>query len=221
MKRDILTIERAPAIEDDAAAVKFPPDHLDASAGEPAPPAVQPPIVPVDEPASSAIVDAVTGLPNRVLFYDRLGQALAQARRFGYPGALMLIDLNGFHAITNTQGAGYGDLLLHEVAQRLLDCSRESDTVARLDGGTFGAILPGVRNSEDAAVVAGNILTQCAQPIAVDGRDLCVTVGIGVSLYPGDGCDIAAIVRNAEAALRHAAKRGESAYQLFQRLGIF
>ena len=163
-----------------------------------------------------AYFDALTGLPNRTLFNDRLAQALAHARRHGSPGvAIMFFDLDRFKTINDTLGHGVGDELLRATAQRLTAALREEDTVARLGGDEFLFLLSGVHDVEDAARIGQKILDLFIQPFHVLGHELHVTTSIGISLFPIDGSDAETLIRNADTALYRAKEGGRNRYQLY------
>ena len=163
-----------------------------------------------------AYYDALTGLPNRMLFNDRLAQALAQARRHGARGvAIMFLDLDRFKTINDTLGHGGGDELLREAALRLKHALREGDTVARLGGDEFLFLLPGVDDVEDAARIGQKIVDLFEAPFTVLDHELYVTTSIGISLFPMDGADGEALIRNADAALYQAKDLGRNRYQLY------
>jgi diguanylate cyclase (GGDEF)-like protein/PAS domain S-box-containing protein len=161
--------------------------------------------------------DALTGLPNRVLFADRLRQALARARRYGTRVAVLLLDVNGFKHINDTFGHDVGDAALVEVARRLQAGIRRSDTVARWGGDEFSAVLTDVRTPEDAARVAEHLITAFHAPLSLDGHELSVSVTIGISLFPADGEGPDDLVRHADHAMYRAEGRGEneSAFAFF------
>jgi diguanylate cyclase (GGDEF)-like protein/PAS domain S-box-containing protein len=159
--------------------------------------------------------DALTGLPNRLLYADRLAQAVAQAHRLGHRVGVLFLDLDRFKVINDSLGHSRGDLLLKEVALRLLSCVREGDTVARLGGDEFTLILPGVQQAQGAARVAEKILEAMRQPFDLAGRELYVTASIGISLYPDDGRDIEGLLKFADTAMYRAKDQGRDAYQLY------
>ena len=134
--------------------------------------------------------DPLTGLPNRALFRDRLGQALAQARRRGGQMALLFLDLDGFKGINDTRGHEAGDRLLVETAARLGQCVREGDTAARLGGDEFTVILHDVTGAHDAAVVAQRLADALTQPVMDKGHALRIIVSIGIVLGPVEGDDV-------------------------------
>jgi diguanylate cyclase (GGDEF)-like protein/PAS domain S-box-containing protein len=159
--------------------------------------------------------DALSGLPNRLLFYDRLGQALAQAGRAEGVIAVMLLDLNRFKTINDTLGHDTGDLLLKEVAHRLAGCLREKDSIARWGGDEFTFLLPDLVHPEEAAEVATKILVALSHPFKLADEDMYINASIGITLYPTDGRTREGLVQNAEVAMYRAKEQGESAYQFF------
>jgi diguanylate cyclase (GGDEF)-like protein/PAS domain S-box-containing protein len=164
---------------------------------------------------SLAYHDTLTGLPNRLLFADRLAVAVVQAHRQGQKLAVLFLDLDGFKVINDSLGHSLGDRLLEVVAERIQCALREGDTVARLGGDEFTLLLPGVSRAEDAAKVAEKILEALRQPVPIDGRELYVTGSVGISVYPDDGGDSETLVRNADAAMYRAKDRGRDTYQLY------
>ncbi|OGI41918.1 MAG: hypothetical protein A2150_01350 [Candidatus Muproteobacteria bacterium RBG_16_64_11] len=163
---------------------------------------------------SLAHFDALTGLPNRLLFLDRLNQTMAQAHRNERLVAVMLLDLDRFKAINDTLGHTMGDLLLKSVAERLAECVREDDTVARLGGDEFTVLLPEIRYIQDAAAVAQKILDALAQPFFLDGHEVFIGTSIGISLYPFDE-ELSALLRNADTAMYEAKQDGGNTYQFY------
>lgn len=159
--------------------------------------------------------DALTDLPNRALFYDRLRQVLAQARRGHYPSALMFLDLDRFKTVNDTLGHHIGDLLLQEVAERVRACVRETDTVARLGGDEFTLLLPQVADRESAAIVARKIIAVFAAPFVLDGHELRTSTSIGIALYPLDTDDCDKLVKLADNAMYEAKQRGRNNYCFF------
>ena len=163
-----------------------------------------------------AYFDALTGLPNRMLFNDRLSQALAHSRRRGEPGlAIIFIDLDRFKTINDTLGHGAGDDLLRLAAKRFTSAIRDEDTVARLGGDEFLFLLPGVSDVESAVFVAQKILHVFNDPFVILDHELHVTTSIGISLFPSDGADAETLIRNADTALYRAKEGGRNRYQLY------
>ncbi len=150
--------------------------------------------------------DALTELPNRTLFSDRLLQALAQAKRDKSRLALIYIDLDSFKPINDTYGHNTGDLLLKEVAQRLQECKRESDAVSRIGGDEFTLLLPSIETEHDAMVVAEKILQALVQPFILDGNSMQLSASIGIAIYPEHGSDEKLLIKHADVAMYHAKK---------------
>ncbi|MEW6648069.1 MAG: diguanylate cyclase [Pseudomonadota bacterium] len=165
---------------------------------------------------SLAYYDALTDLPNRELFHDRLHNALVQARREQRQMVLLFLDVDRFKPVNDVHGHAVGDSLLRVIADVLRLCVRESDTVARLGGDEFTVILTGVNGSDDAAQVADKIIAAFAQPFQVEGRELSVGVSIGIALFPGDAHDEAMLLRHADAAMYAAKQAGRNNYQYFR-----
>ncbi|MBI3897732.1 MAG: EAL domain-containing protein [Gammaproteobacteria bacterium] len=159
--------------------------------------------------------DALTGLPNRLLFRDRVSQAIVQARRAGRAVAVMFVDLDRFKDINDSLGHPVGDRLLRITARRLQRCLRQGDSVARLGGDEFVISLPDLVNDDDVVLIAGKILESLRRPFLVDKQELHVTGSIGISLYPNDGEDVEALMRAADTAMYHAKEHGRNNYQFF------
>ena len=162
-----------------------------------------------------AFHDALTGLPNRLLFGDRLQMAINHARRYRQRVAVLFVDIDRFKVINDSLGHTRGDRLLQDVAERLRDCLREDDTIARFGGDEFTLLLSSVARVEDAINVAGKILKALEAPFPQAGRDLFITPSIGVVLYPDDGHDLETLVKNADAAMYQAKEQGGNRYQLY------
>jgi diguanylate cyclase (GGDEF)-like protein/PAS domain S-box-containing protein len=159
--------------------------------------------------------DALTGLPNRLLFRDRMEQALASAHRTGAGVALLFIDLDRFKLINDTLGHEAGDLLLQAVTQRLVECMREEDTVARMGGDEFVVIQKGIGHPEDAALLATRMLASINRPLMLAGHEIVASLSIGISLYPQDGNDASTLLKNADAAMYRAKDNGRNCYQYY------
>ncbi|MCO8271440.1 GGDEF domain-containing protein [Actinoplanes sp. TRM 88003] len=152
----------------------------------------------------AALHDPLTGLPNRVLLADRMGQAgLRATRQAGHRFAVLLLDLNGFKAVNDSLGHAAGDVLLIEVAQRLTGLLRESDTVARLGGDEFVVLLDGLPADGAEELVRDTIATRLTEPYAIDGGRVTVGVSIGVAVSR-DGADPESLLREADAAMYRA-----------------
>ena len=160
--------------------------------------------------------DALTHLPNRALFNDRLKQALTAAQRNKVHLALMFIDLDKFKPVNDTYGHGVGDLLLKDVALRIQDCLRESDTAARVGGDEFVILLPVIESQQDAGKVGEKILHALNQPFELVGHNLQISSSIGVAVYPKHGLDEQLLVKSADIAMYHAKKNGRNNVKMFQ-----
>jgi diguanylate cyclase (GGDEF)-like protein/PAS domain S-box-containing protein len=160
--------------------------------------------------------DVLTGLPNRVLFNDRLTQAIALADRQGKQLAVMFVDLDHFKKINDSLGHEVGDKLLRSVGERLRACVRRSDTVSRLGGDEFVVLLSQVEHAEDAAISARKTLRALTAPHLIDGKSLDINVSIGVSTYPIDGQDAESLINRADNAMYEAKQRGRNNYQFFR-----
>lgn len=159
--------------------------------------------------------DALTGLPNRALFEDRLRLALAQAHRSGQLLAVMFLDLDHFKLVNDTLGHTDGDKLLQAVAQELVELVREGDTVARVGGDEFTLLLPAINQPDDAVEIAERILQRLKQPRLLGGQEFRTTTSIGVTVYPQDGADPETLLRNADTAMYRAKDVGRDNYQRF------
>ncbi len=162
-----------------------------------------------------ALHDALTGLPNRTLFTDRVASALAVARRTGAGVAVMLLDLDRFKEVNDTFGHRSGDVLLQEVGRRLRGRMREVDTVARLGGDEFALVLTGVEHVADAAAVADDLRELLEQPFRVGQLDLDIRASIGTALYPAHGEDPDELLRHADVAM-YVAKSAHSEFEAYQ-----
>lgn len=180
-----------------------------------------------------AFHDSLTGLPNRLMFQDRLRQSIAHARRTPGMFAVMFLDLDRFKQINDTLGHSAGDELLITIANRLRYSLRESDTVAvakptqesetskytiaRLGGDEFTLILNGISGANDVTRVARRILHEVARPLHVANHDIYTSASIGIALYPYDGEDVETLVKNADAAMYHAKEKGRNNFQLYSK----
>ncbi len=161
--------------------------------------------------------DDLTGLPNRTLFFDRLGQALAQARRHKHTVAVVYIDLDGFKCINDSLGHQAGDELLRQVAARLQECVREVDTVARMGGDEFTCILSEVGSVRSAEVVAGKILRALDDVFVLADREVHIGGSLGISVYPDHGKDEDTLISRADAAMYEAKRGGKKQYRLYRQ----
>jgi diguanylate cyclase (GGDEF)-like protein len=161
--------------------------------------------------------DPLTGLPNRMLFSDRLKVAVAQARRHGDKLALMMLDLDHFKDVNDTLGHAIGDKLLRAVGERLLVVLRESDTVCRMGGDEFLLLLGEMKKEDYAPRVAERVLETIRKPFVIEQHSLRVTTSIGFALYPDDGLDEETLVRQADLAMYQAKERGRDNYQRYRQ----
>ena len=159
--------------------------------------------------------DALTGLPNRMLFADRLQVALAQAQRRSTQLAVGYLDLDRFKQVNDTLGHGVGDLLLKEVAERLRQSLRAEDTVSRLGGDEFALLLNSVMGLPELRQVLQRILTSVAKPYELAGHQVTISTSIGVTVFPKDSADAETLLRHADEALYAAKAAGRNGYQIF------
>ena len=164
--------------------------------------------------AHLAQYDALTDLPNRVLFREALEHALAFARR-GHLLALHYLDLDQFKAVNDTLGHPIGDRLLQAVAARLLDGLRDTDTVARLGGDEFAIVQSALDSPHDATALASRLIEMIAQPFEIDGHQIVIGTSIGIVFAPADGTDADVLLKNADLALYRAKLDGRGMYRLF------
>lgn len=162
-----------------------------------------------------AFHDALTGLPNRMLFKDRLTLEIAHAKRNKQMLAVLFLDLDRFKLVNDTLGHGLGDQLLKIIAMRLVGYVREDDTVARLGGDEFTVLLPEILQAENAVKVARKILQAVREPVHIDVHELYISTSIGIALYPSDGEDAESLLKNADTAMYRAKENGKNNYQLY------
>jgi diguanylate cyclase (GGDEF)-like protein/PAS domain S-box-containing protein len=171
--------------------------------------------------AYQALHDALTGLPNRVLFEQRLEHALAGAGRHNWLLAVLFIDLDRFKQVNDTLGHSAGDWVLKQVSRRLESCLRKSDSLARMGGDEFTLILTELNDPQDAQRVARKLLDAFQSPFQAEARELFLTGSIGISLYPRDGRDAATLQRKADTAMYRAKSRGKNSFEFYTpELGI-
>jgi len=159
--------------------------------------------------------DALTKLPNRILFMDRLKQSLAHARRYTKKVAVLFIDLDRFKNINDTLGHETGDLMLTQVADRLRKNIRQEDTIARLGGDEFAVLLTDIETEQCATVLAKKILQSLEAPLELNQRELFISASIGVSLFPNDGEDAGTLLKNADIAMYRAKDLGKNNHQFY------
>ncbi len=167
--------------------------------------------------AYQATHDALTQLPNRYLFQDRLNRAIAHARRTNQSFAVLFVDLDHFKKINDGLGHTAGDALLRTAATRLLGCGRQEDTIARLGGDEFVLVLENLRTIERAAMLARRILDVLAPPFQIEGHECFITASIGISVYPKDGEDAETLLKNADTAMYQAKEKGRDSVQFYGR----
>lgn len=159
--------------------------------------------------------DSLTGLPNRLLFRDRLKNGVTIARRNNWQLAVLFIDLDRFKAINDTMGHQAGDALLQQASHRIERCIRESDTVGRLGGDEFAIVLTELAQAHDAGLVARKVVDVLAKPFVVLGQEVFITASIGITLFPQDGDDGETLVKNADTAMYRAKDMGRHNFQFF------
>jgi diguanylate cyclase (GGDEF)-like protein len=165
--------------------------------------------------AQLAFHDPLTGLPNRKLLLDHLSLAIAHARREKARLAVYFIDLDRFKVINDSLGHSVGDKLLQAIAARAKNLMRENDTVARMGGDEFVVLALSVRGIDDAVHIAQKVREAIAEPVQVDGRELFVTGSMGIAIYPNDGDNAEALLKNADTAMYRAKAQGNDMFQLF------
>ncbi len=162
-----------------------------------------------------AYYDALTDLPNRALFIDRLQVNLTSAARHQRSVAVLFVDLDGFKFVNDTLGHRVGDVLLVEAARRQQEVLREADTVARLGGDEFTILLSELASPQTAETVARRVVETLAQPFFIAGQEICISASVGVALSTTDGTNAEKLLRSADAAMYSAKQRGKNNYQFF------
>lgn len=159
--------------------------------------------------------DTLTGLPNRLLFNDRLALALAHAHRNQQKLAVMFLDLDRFKDINDTLGHSMGDKLLKGIGKRLKELLRKSDTIARMGGDEFILLLPNISQTEDVVKIAKKILNVVQKPLTFDGHEIQITTSIGIVICPEDGEDVDTLMKNADKAMYYVKDHGRNNYQCY------
>jgi diguanylate cyclase (GGDEF)-like protein/PAS domain S-box-containing protein len=159
--------------------------------------------------------DILTGLPNRALFLDRLKKQIELAERHSQIISVMFIDLDRFKQVNDSLGHEIGDILLKNVADKLNNCVRSSDTVARLGGDEFTIMMVDIKNELIPKRTANKIILALREAIFINGHEINISPSIGISMYPTDGSNVADLVRNSDAAMYHAKKLGRNNYQFY------
>jgi diguanylate cyclase (GGDEF)-like protein len=162
-----------------------------------------------------ALHDALTGLPNQLLFEDRVAQALSQSGRSGERVGVLFVDLDRFKKVNDSLGHDFGNELLKQVAGRLLGAVRKGDTVARMGGDEFTLLLPGIRRDDDATLTAAKLLDAFRAPFVVSSHELFITPSVGIALYPNDGLRYETLLKHADIAMYRAKARGGNGYELY------
>lgn len=164
--------------------------------------------------------DTLTGLPNRMLFNDRLNMAISTARRNDKKFAVMMLDLDGFKLVNDLLGHDIGDLLLQNVGYRLRSHLRRSDTVARMGGDEFMLLLPEINRKEDAEAIAKKIINSFHQGFILKNQKLRITASIGIAIYPDSGTDFDMLKKNADIAMYKVKEKGRDNFQCYESVGI-
>ena len=159
--------------------------------------------------------DALTGLPNRRLFNERISLEISRAQRNKQKIGIMLFDLDHLKKVNDSYGHNVGDLLLQAVAQRLLGLLRKSDTVARMGGDEFLLILPEMHHQDDSIQTAERILEALSTPFHLEGYQVDITTSIGIAFYPDDGDEVNLLIKNADIAMYKAKEKGGNVYHVF------
>jgi diguanylate cyclase (GGDEF)-like protein/PAS domain S-box-containing protein len=161
--------------------------------------------------------DHLTGLPNRLLFMDRLKEAVSRTRRSGKTLTVMFLDLDNFKNVNDVMGHAAGDQLLKEAAVRLTECLRKVDTVARLGGDEFTMLLENVENENNAVLVSNKVIRALTQPFIIKGETVHVSASIGISLCPHDADSVETLMKNADLAMYHAKGLGKGNFQFYTK----
>jgi diguanylate cyclase (GGDEF)-like protein/PAS domain S-box-containing protein len=161
--------------------------------------------------------DGLTELPNHLLAFDRLQQAMAYADREGTKVALLFLDLDNFKTINDSLGHSIGDKLLREIAARLGKCVRDTDTVSRQGGDEFLIVLPALSDTDATALVLDKLLQSIHAPMEIDGHELSTSVSIGIAMFPDDGRDFESLMKKADTAMYRAKEAGRNTYCFFDK----
>ena len=159
--------------------------------------------------------DSLCDLPNRMLFYDRLRQALSRSKRNDQKIAVMFMDLDGFKNVNDDYGHLVGDELLQQVSKRVVTTLRESDTIARIGGDEFTLIITDIDNKESVAKIANKILATIQQTFSLHGNKFNISASIGISIFPENSEDISMLVKQADLAMYKAKKEGKNCFRFF------
>jgi diguanylate cyclase (GGDEF)-like protein len=168
-----------------------------------------------EELQQQALYDELTGLPNRRLFAERLSQVLAIAEREGHTVALFYLDLDGLKPVNDRLGHGIGDILLKQVAHRMLSRTRKSDTLARMGGDEFTWLVAHLSSADQATRLADEVLRALSEPFAIEGHPIAITASIGVGLYPESACDAAGLIQQADSAMYAVKRNGKNGVKYY------
>ena len=171
----------------------------------------------LDQLPRQAFRDSLTSLPNRSLFMDRLAHALTRTERRGEQLAILFLDLDRFKVVNDSLGHGVGDQLLIGVSQRLASCLRPEDTIARLGGDEFAILIEDVKDDKAPASVADRLTSELQQPFTVEGREVVITVSIGIAMSTAKRMTPEDILRDADLAMYHAKGKGKARYEIFDK----
>lgn len=160
--------------------------------------------------------DGLTGLPNRVLFFDRIEKVLAYAQRYQHIVAVLFVDLDDFKSVNDNHGHQTGDTLLQDVASRLSSAIRASDTVARMGGDEFTFLLLDIQDKGDASIVARKVIESVARPFIIGASEVNITCSIGIAVFPADGQDEKTLLSRADTAMYRAKKAGGNRYFFYE-----
>ena len=160
-----------------------------------------------------ALHDALTGLPNRILFSQLVDQSLQRARRNKHRMAIIFLDLDHFKDINDTLGHDAGDELLKQAAKRLTACFRKSDAIARFGGDEFVALMPEIKTAQDAGLVAQKIVDTIAEPFLLSSQACRVTASVGIAIFPEDGEDEETLSKKADSAMYISKREGRNTYR--------
>jgi diguanylate cyclase (GGDEF)-like protein len=159
--------------------------------------------------------DHLTGLANRRLFHERLSQAILRAQNHGQKVAVLLVDIDHFKQINDSLGHTDGDILLATLGERLLSSMRDSDSVARLGGDEFVIAIPEVQTIRDVELCAQQIMLSTSRPIAINGREISLTLSVGISIFPEGGRTTEELLRNADSAMYSVKNAGRNSFCVF------
>lgn len=165
---------------------------------------------------AGALRDELTGLPNRVAFREELARSFARHARHSERFALMCMDLDGFKSVNDLMGHATGDAVLMEAARRLRATTREADMIARVGGDEFALIASDIRSVDDATTIAERLVAAFSEPFVIEGRNMPITISVGVAIAPGDGVDPMTLLHNADSAMYATKQSGRCGYTLFR-----